>query len=67
MHYQIIPISIQKSQDYDVERVSSQDLVQFEKCSQDIELDIQFLRDTIPIHPSHNLHDITTSLTNFKL
>ena len=37
-----MPIEIQGSQYYDVEWLSSQDLVQFEECSQDIDLDIQF-------------------------
>ena len=40
MGYQIMSISIQLSQYYDLERVSSQDPMQFEKCSQDIDLDI---------------------------
>ena len=42
MGYKIMLISIQGSRYYDVERVSFQDPVQFEKCSQDIDLDIQF-------------------------
>ena len=42
MVYQIMSIPIQGIQYYDVERVSSQDLVQFENCSEGIDLDIIF-------------------------